>query len=51
MRKAAQSKPGSDLMYQLWEVEPGRFVKLVQYSETIGVLDSNDRSCLDMVWK
>lgn len=51
MRKEGQSKPGAGLMYQLWEVEPGRYVKLVRDAETVGVLDSSDRSCLDLIWK
>ncbi len=51
MKKEGQSKPGSGLTYQLWEVEPGRFIKLARDGETVGVVDSSDRSCLDLIWK
>jgi len=51
MKKAGQSKAGDKFMYQIWEVEPGRFLKLVRSEEMVGVIDSTDRSCLDIIWK
>ncbi|MDD4870146.1 MAG: hypothetical protein PHR77_06265 [Kiritimatiellae bacterium] len=51
MRKAGQSNPGDKFMYQIWEIEPGRFLKLVRQDQMVGIIDSTDRSCLDIMWQ
>lgn len=51
MKKADQSKAGDKFIYQVWEVEPGRFLKLVTQDKMVGILDTTDSSCLDLIWK
>lgn len=51
MKKAGQSEAGGKTTFQVWEVEPGRFLKLASDGPMVGIVDSTDRSCLDPLWK
>jgi len=51
LKKSGHSNPGDKYTYQEWEAEPGRFVKLVTQDKMVGIIDSTDRSCLDLIWK
>ena len=51
VRKTRRSPPGNPWTYQVWEVEPGRFLKLVRHDKTVGIIDTTDRTLLDILWK
>lgn len=51
LKKASTSGEKSLWKYQVWEVEPGRFLKLTTKDKTAGILDTTDKSLLDLMWK
>ncbi len=50
-RKAWRSKKGSMFKYQVWEVSPGRFLKLIQKDAMVGIVDSTDRTAIGVMWE
>jgi len=42
-RAADRSQPGAKVAWQLWEVEPGRFLRLSRAGKSVSVLDTTDR--------
>ena len=51
LKKAGKSDSSGKAVFQEWEVEPGRFIKLARTGKTVGVIDTTSRSCLDVMWK
>lgn len=51
MAKAGQSGPGAEWVYQVWEVEPGRFLKLARKGHEVCILDTTDRSLVRAFWE
>jgi hypothetical protein len=49
-KKAGRSDEKSAWKYQVWEVQPGRFLKLVTDGKTVGIVDTTDRALLDVMW-
>jgi len=49
-RKVRVSERSSRWVYQIWEVEPGRFLKLVRDDLTVGIVDTTDEERLDTMW-
>ncbi len=50
MKKVMRAGKDADFAYQVWEVEPGRFLKLASKDKVIGIIDSTDRKMLDILW-
>lgn len=50
MKKAWRSSPESASRYQVWEVEPGRFLKLTRQDKVVGILDTTNREFVDIMW-
>lgn len=51
LNKAWRSGAESAFKYQIWEIEPGRFLKLMRKNEVVGIIDTTDRAGLDILWK
>ena len=51
MKKAWTSGEDSRFAYQVWEVEPGRFLKLMRKETESGIIDTTDRGMIDIMWK
>jgi hypothetical protein len=49
-RKVSKSDGKSTWKYQVWEVQPGRFLKLSTDGKTVGIVDTTDRALLDVMW-
>jgi len=45
------ARRGKDAVFEVWEVEPGRYLKLATYRSTVGIVDTTDRSLLDVMWR
>ncbi|NQT93764.1 MAG: hypothetical protein HQ559_13470 [Lentisphaerae bacterium] len=51
-RKAGwTTRGGKDEVSEVWEIEPGRYLKLSCYRSTVGIIDTTDRSLLDVMWR
>ena len=46
-----QSAAGADWVYQVWEVEPGRFLKLARKGHEVCILDTTDPGLLRAFWE
>jgi len=51
LRKVRHSAPGSDWQYQIWEVEPGRLLKLARRGKDVGIIDTTDKALPGMLWE
>lgn len=51
LKKAWRSDSTSSFSYQVWEVEPRRFLKLMRKNEVVGIIDTTDRARVDVLWK
>jgi hypothetical protein len=51
LNKVSRSDETKLLKYQVWEVEPGRFLKLATSDKTVVILDTTDKSLLDLMAK
>jgi len=51
LRKVRRSAPGSDRQYQIWEVEPGRLLKLARRGKDVGIIDTTDKALPGMLWE
>lgn len=51
MKKAWKSAPDGGYSYQVWEVEPGRFLKLATKENLVGIVDTTDKAVVDVTWK
>jgi hypothetical protein len=49
-KKTTRSDEKSAWKYQVWEIQPGRFLKLVIDGKTVGIVDTTDRALLDVMW-
>lgn len=50
MQKIASTAQSSSRVSRTWEVEPGRFLKLVRDGRLVGVVDTTHRARLDIMW-
>lgn len=50
-RKAWRSPPDSPAPYQVWETEPGRYLKLARQGTVVGIVDTTDRDRVDTAWR
>lgn len=51
MRPAWKSGVDSSRRYQVWEVAPGRFLKLTRKQKEVGILDTTDRDLTRVIWE
>ncbi len=51
LKKSSRSDEKNLWKYQIWEVEPGRFLKLATSDKTVVILDTTDKTLLDSMWK
>lgn len=51
MKKAWRSSKTSAHAYQIWEVEPGRFLKLTRKGAVVGIVDTTDRDATRVIWE
>jgi hypothetical protein len=51
MKKVRKSQGDAQHPYQVWEVAPGRFLKLMSSGDTVGIIDTTDPVMLDVMWE
>ena len=49
--KAGKSDAGSEYKYQVWEVQPGRYLKLATKGNEVTIVDTTDESLMNIQWR